>query len=183
MTGSDGETLPSPFRCGLGRKPAAPRFDGPPAHTYDRANEAMLPPSPPSPTPVISSAWTCQRPSGRDANSRRPGRLRPGRRGEGARDPTRLAVAWRSDRAGPACVCDLAWIVGRDEKLVSHHVRALRRRPGALPRARQDGHVRAHRSRPRAVGRRDRGAVTRVSAPVELPLLPARPRAGRLDHT
>jgi DNA-binding transcriptional ArsR family regulator len=23
-------------------------------------------------------------------------------------------------------VCDLAWIVGRDEKLVSHHARALR---------------------------------------------------------
>jgi DNA-binding transcriptional ArsR family regulator len=28
--------------------------------------------------------------------------------------------------SGTACVCDLAWIVGRDEKLVSHHVRALR---------------------------------------------------------
>jgi ArsR family transcriptional regulator, lead/cadmium/zinc/bismuth-responsive transcriptional repressor len=27
---------------------------------------------------------------------------------------------------GVACVCDLAWIVGRDEKLVSHHARALR---------------------------------------------------------
>jgi DNA-binding transcriptional ArsR family regulator len=28
--------------------------------------------------------------------------------------------------SGSACVCDLAWIVARDEKLVSHHVRALR---------------------------------------------------------
>jgi DNA-binding transcriptional ArsR family regulator len=30
-------------------------------------------------------------------------------------------------RAGETCcVCDLAWIVGRDEKLVSHHVRLLK---------------------------------------------------------
>jgi DNA-binding transcriptional ArsR family regulator len=41
-------------------------------------------------------------------------------------DPTRLAVAVALDEAGVACVCDLGWIVGRDEKLVSHHVRALR---------------------------------------------------------
>lgn len=25
-----------------------------------------------------------------------------------------------------ACVCDLAWIVGRDERLVSHHLRLLK---------------------------------------------------------
>ena len=41
-------------------------------------------------------------------------------------DPTRLAVAVALDDARVACVCDLAWIVGRNEKLVSHHVRALR---------------------------------------------------------
>jgi ArsR family transcriptional regulator, lead/cadmium/zinc/bismuth-responsive transcriptional repressor len=41
-------------------------------------------------------------------------------------DPTRLAVALALADSGTACVCDLAWIVGRDEKLVSHHVRALR---------------------------------------------------------
>ena len=41
-------------------------------------------------------------------------------------DPTRLAVAVALDEADVACVCDLAWIVGRHEKLVSHHVRALR---------------------------------------------------------
>jgi ArsR family transcriptional regulator, lead/cadmium/zinc/bismuth-responsive transcriptional repressor len=48
---------------------------------------------------------------------------------EGARalgDPTRLAVAVALASCGTACVCDLAWIVGRDEKLVSHHARALR---------------------------------------------------------
>jgi DNA-binding transcriptional ArsR family regulator len=41
-------------------------------------------------------------------------------------DPTRLAVALALASSGTACVCDLAWIVGRDEKLVSHHARALR---------------------------------------------------------
>jgi DNA-binding transcriptional ArsR family regulator len=48
---------------------------------------------------------------------------------EGARalgDPTRLAVTVALADSGTACVCDLAWIVGRNEKLVSHHVRALR---------------------------------------------------------
>src|SRR3954462_9836615 len=41
-------------------------------------------------------------------------------------DPTRLAVAVALASCGTACVCDLAWIVARDEKLVSHHARALR---------------------------------------------------------
>ena len=41
-------------------------------------------------------------------------------------DPTRLAVAVGLGSCGAACVCDLAWIVARDEKLVSHHARALR---------------------------------------------------------
>jgi DNA-binding transcriptional ArsR family regulator len=41
-------------------------------------------------------------------------------------DPTRLAVAVALSDSGVACVCDLAWVVGRDEKLVSHHARALR---------------------------------------------------------
>ena len=41
-------------------------------------------------------------------------------------DPTRLGVAIALAESGSACVCDLAWIVARDEKLVSHHVRALR---------------------------------------------------------
>jgi ArsR family transcriptional regulator, lead/cadmium/zinc/bismuth-responsive transcriptional repressor len=41
-------------------------------------------------------------------------------------DPTRLAVAIALAECQSACVCDLAWIVGRDEKLVSHHARALR---------------------------------------------------------
>jgi DNA-binding transcriptional ArsR family regulator len=41
-------------------------------------------------------------------------------------DPTRLAVAVALRACGTACICDLAWIVGRDEKLISHHARSLR---------------------------------------------------------
>ena len=41
-------------------------------------------------------------------------------------DPTRLAVAIALREGESACVCDLAWITGRDEKLVSHHARALK---------------------------------------------------------
>jgi DNA-binding transcriptional ArsR family regulator len=41
-------------------------------------------------------------------------------------DPTRLAIALALSETGEACVCDLSWIAGRDEKLVSHHARALR---------------------------------------------------------
>ena len=41
-------------------------------------------------------------------------------------DPTRLAVALALEAGEPACVCDLAWIVGRDERLVSHHVRLMK---------------------------------------------------------
>jgi DNA-binding transcriptional ArsR family regulator len=52
-------------------------------------------------------------------------------------DPTRLAVAVALGSSGTACVCDLAWIVGRDEKLVSHHARALR--GAGLATATRDG--------------------------------------------
>jgi DNA-binding transcriptional ArsR family regulator len=52
-------------------------------------------------------------------------------------DPTRLAVAWALREAGRACVCDLAWIVGRDEKLVSHHARQLK--AVGLARSERDG--------------------------------------------
>jgi DNA-binding transcriptional ArsR family regulator len=52
-------------------------------------------------------------------------------------DPTRLAVAAALGSCGTACVCDLAWTVGRDEKLVSHHARALR--TAGLATATRDG--------------------------------------------
>ena len=41
-------------------------------------------------------------------------------------DPTRLRLALALQAAGRACVCDLAWIAGRDERLVSHHLRQLK---------------------------------------------------------
>ncbi len=41
-------------------------------------------------------------------------------------DPTRLTIAHALYAAGSACGCDLAFVVGRDDKLVSHHLRSLR---------------------------------------------------------
>jgi ArsR family transcriptional regulator, lead/cadmium/zinc/bismuth-responsive transcriptional repressor len=52
-------------------------------------------------------------------------------------DPTRLAVALALEAGEVACVCDLAWIVGRDERLVSHHVRLLK--AAGLARSERDG--------------------------------------------
>jgi DNA-binding transcriptional ArsR family regulator len=40
--------------------------------------------------------------------------------------PTRLTIAATLAGAPELCVCDLAWIVGRSQNLVSHHLRALR---------------------------------------------------------
>ena len=54
-------------------------------------------------------------------------------------DPTRLAVALALRDGERACVCDLAWIVGRDEKLVSHHARGLK--AAGLARSRRDGRM------------------------------------------
>lgn len=52
-------------------------------------------------------------------------------------DPTRLAVAIALRGGGELCVCDLSWVVGRSDKLVSHHVRALR--TAGLVSSRRDG--------------------------------------------
>lgn len=52
-------------------------------------------------------------------------------------DPTRLAVAVALREAGTACVCDLAWIVARDERLVSHHARQLK--AAGLARSERNG--------------------------------------------
>src|SRR6188472_3186984 len=52
-------------------------------------------------------------------------------------DPTRLAVATALREGGELCVCDLAWVCERSDKLVSHHVRQLR--SAGLVRSRRDG--------------------------------------------
>jgi ArsR family transcriptional regulator, lead/cadmium/zinc/bismuth-responsive transcriptional repressor len=54
-------------------------------------------------------------------------------------DPTRLAVMLALAASRRACVCDLGWIVGRDEKLVSHHVRHLK--TAGLARSERDGRM------------------------------------------
>jgi ArsR family transcriptional regulator, lead/cadmium/zinc/bismuth-responsive transcriptional repressor len=52
-------------------------------------------------------------------------------------DPTRLAIAIALRQGEQACVCDLGWVLGRDEKLVSHHLRLLK--GAGLARSRRDG--------------------------------------------
>jgi DNA-binding transcriptional ArsR family regulator len=52
-------------------------------------------------------------------------------------DPTRLTLGFALREADELCVCDLAWIVGRSQNLVSHHVRTLRAH--GLVRSRPDG--------------------------------------------
>lgn len=41
-------------------------------------------------------------------------------------DPTRLNVLLALRAANELCGCDLAWILGRSQALISHHLRALR---------------------------------------------------------
>jgi DNA-binding transcriptional ArsR family regulator len=47
-------------------------------------------------------------------------------RAAGLADATRFRIASVLAEGGELCVCDLAWITGRAENLVSHHVRQLR---------------------------------------------------------
>jgi len=54
-------------------------------------------------------------------------------------DPTRVSVLLSLADGGSCCVCDLSWIVGREEKLVSHHVRLLKSLGAA--RSRRDGRM------------------------------------------
>jgi DNA-binding transcriptional ArsR family regulator len=63
-------------------------------------------------------------------------------------DPTRLAIALALDATERACVCDLAWITGRDEKLVSHHLRLLK--AGGMARSERDGRMVMYELTPRA---------------------------------
>jgi ArsR family transcriptional regulator, lead/cadmium/zinc/bismuth-responsive transcriptional repressor len=54
-------------------------------------------------------------------------------------DPTRLLIVDALARGGELCVCDLAWIVGRAQNLVSHHLRALR--AARVAQSRREGKV------------------------------------------
>ncbi len=48
------------------------------------------------------------------------------RRAKALSDPTRLTMAVALATTDELCVCDLSWVVGRAENLVSHHLRSLR---------------------------------------------------------
>jgi len=52
-------------------------------------------------------------------------------------DPTRLTLAAALREGEELCVCDLSWIAGRSQNLVSHHLRSLRSQ--GLMRSRRDG--------------------------------------------
>jgi DNA-binding transcriptional ArsR family regulator len=54
-------------------------------------------------------------------------------------DPTRLQLAAALALGDELCVCDLAWIAGRSDKLVSHHVRILR--DAGIAENRRDGKI------------------------------------------
>ena len=48
------------------------------------------------------------------------------RRAKALGDPTRVTLAVALAATDELCVCDLSWITGRAENLVSHHLRVLR---------------------------------------------------------
>ena len=52
-------------------------------------------------------------------------------------DPTRLTLAAALREGEELCVCDLSWIAGRAQNLVSHHLRLLR--SYGMVRSRRDG--------------------------------------------
>lgn len=54
-------------------------------------------------------------------------------------DPTRLTIALALREDAELCVCDLAWIAGRAENLVGHHLRALR--SAGLAASRREGKI------------------------------------------
>lgn len=58
-------------------------------------------------------------------------------RARGLSDPTRLSLAAALSETEELCVCDLAWIAGRPQNLVSHHLRELRSQ--GLADSRRDG--------------------------------------------
>jgi DNA-binding transcriptional ArsR family regulator len=71
------------------------------------------------PTPDALEAWAAQ--------------------GRALADPTRLAIVLALRDGGECCVCDVAWVVGKDEKLVSHHLRLLK--GSGVARSHRDGRM------------------------------------------
>jgi len=72
--------------------------------------------------------------------ARTPSREIAGRAAERAKalaDPTRLVIASALAGTDELCVCDMAWVTGRSENLVSHHLRTLR--SAGLAASRREG--------------------------------------------
>ncbi len=63
----------------------------------------------------------------------------PARAARALGDVTRMRIAAALAATDELCVCDVAWIVARSDKLVSHHLRALR--DVQLAGSRRDGKV------------------------------------------
>jgi ArsR family transcriptional regulator, lead/cadmium/zinc/bismuth-responsive transcriptional repressor len=64
------------------------------------------------------------------------------RRARALSDPTRLSIAVALADGGELCGCDIAWILGRAQNLVSHHLRALRE--AGVVASRRDGKTVMH---------------------------------------
>ena len=78
-------------------------------------------------------------------------------------DSTRLGLAVALREGGELCVCDLAWISGRKQALVSHYMRTLRSE-GLVGSRREDKMVRYYLTNE---GRSLLGAVLGERASVE----------------
>jgi DNA-binding transcriptional ArsR family regulator len=52
-------------------------------------------------------------------------------------DSNRLGIAIALEQGGEMCVCDLSWVVGRQDKIVSHHLRLLK--GAGVASSRKDG--------------------------------------------
>lgn len=79
-------------------------------------------------------------------------------------EPTRLRLALALRDGEELCVCDLAWVSERQDKLVSHHLRQLR--AAGLARSRKEGRMVLYSLTDR--GRMLLGAVAADVAPAEV---------------